>query len=854
MTADVATHMRRTPETVTTDGQDGSARPGLAGRDYVILVAQLIVLCTLVWQFQLDEDHYLLALLLASTAGFAVHARLSLRRGRTWFLLLSAVCLVLVLGWIEAACAAAVGAVLVGVAWSPLSVRVRALLLVAIGAGLFWLRGDSEHMFWPIVGSMFMFRLLIYVLESRRFKERPPLLTTAGYFLMLPNIFYPLFPIVDFRTFRDTADEHKHRETFQTGIRWMFLGVAQLLLYRIIKTELLPAPYEVRSTRDVALYLATNYGLYVRISGQFHLCVGVLHLFGFNLPRTHDHYFLASSFTDIWRRINIYWKDFLSTFVFMPALFRLRPLGNAVAVPAAVMCVFFATWLGHSWQAFWLTGTFPLRRAEAIGWLVIGILVAVNAVLDFRRVAWDRAAPPVTARGAVVRSLKILGVFSAVSLFWAYWANPEILKYLLYTVRTSGISPLDVWWLGGSAIAFVAVSTTAQLLIARRTSALDGFVAASRMRSRGLDFDRSVALNLLPSVVILLMVQPPVASLFGEQARLSIRNLKTEQVAADEAVAMIDGYYEQLNLPTAQASPFLGSLRRQPSDRFAGEFLSMTRPSGDIRVLELIPNWTGEFDGASTTVNRWGMRDRPRELRKPPGTVRIAVVGSSIVMGLGVDDDITFTRRLEDRLNANRGPEDPAFEVLNFGMGKTHAVERRAMIEHMVLQFEPDLILYCAHQDELFRVNANLANAYLAGRSFEDPALDEIFREEGLRPDLSEYGVAAIMARTTTPVLQQTYSRMVTLCRDAGARIAMVYLPIPGEHNVPPNAADVIDMAREAGMHAFDLNGWWGSHATEEVVGAIDKYHPHDLGTQLIAERLEAELRARPELLGATGP
>lgn len=848
MTPNVATESRSaTGSGCMPDGPAQPRRSGLSVRDFLLLLLQLTLLGTFVWQFHLDESHYLLALMMAAAAGFAIHAWLPPRAGQAWFVLLSLAGLVAVLGWTAAAYAAGVASVLIGIAVSPLGISLRSALLIACGAGLFVLRDDSAQVFWPVVGSMFMFRMLIFMVESRRLRERPSLLQTASYFLMLPNVFYPLFPIVDFRTFVETADREKRRETLQTGVHWMYLGVAQLLLYRVIDTELLPVPYEVRTTRDVAQYLAMNYGLYVRISGQFHLAVGVLHLFGFGLPRTHDNYFLASSFTDIWRRINIYWKDFLSTFVFFPAFFRLRPLGDSAAVPLAVLCVFAATWLGHSWQAFWLTGDFPLRRAEASAWLVIGVLVAANAVLDYRRAAQRRSPSGLTLQSAVVRSLKILGVFSLVSLFWAFWGNPEIFKYLLYTVRLSGFSTADALWLGGGAAAFVLAATLVQLALVR-----PGPDPLRRTQGSGLNFDRSVALHLVPTVALLLISLPPVARTFGDRTHRALVNLQVERTTGSEAMAMIDGYYERLNQPTAQASPFLGQLRQKPSDRFAGEFLSMTRPSGDIRVLELIPGWQGEFDGAQTTVNRWGMRDRPRALQKPPDTVRFAMLGSSIVMGLGVDDEQTISRRLEERLNVQSAEEAPTYEVLNFGMGKTYAVERRATLEHMVLQFSPNVVLYCAHQDELFRVNSNLGNAYLAGRSFEDPALDAIFARAGLRPDLSEYGVQAVMAQTTMPVLQQTYQRLSALCRDAGVRLVMVYLPIPGDHQVPGNASIVVSMARDAGMETIDLTGWWGDHATEEVVGVVDQYHPRDLGTRLISARLEQELRVRPHLLSSS--
>ena len=75
-------------------------------------------------------------------------------------------------------------------------------------------------------------------------------------------------------------------------------------------------------------FLLATFLLYLRVSGQFHLIVGVLHLFGFRLPETHHLYFLASSFTDFWRRINIYWKDFMMKLVYYPSFFRLQRLGT----------------------------------------------------------------------------------------------------------------------------------------------------------------------------------------------------------------------------------------------------------------------------------------------------------------------------------------------------------------------------------------------------------------------------------------------------------------------------------------------------------------------------------------------
>src|SRR5262249_44381329 len=132
------------------------------------------------------------------------------------------------------------------------------------------------------------------------------------------------------------------------------------------------------------LYLAANYLLYLRVSGQFHLACGLLHLFGFQLPETHHNYLLATGFTDYWRRINIYWKDFMVRGVFNPVALRLprRPQWQALAV--APLAVFVATWALHVYQSFWLRGAWGLSVPDALFWGILGALVLVNVQLDAR--------------------------------------------------------------------------------------------------------------------------------------------------------------------------------------------------------------------------------------------------------------------------------------------------------------------------------------------------------------------------------------------------------------------------------------------------------------------------------------
>src|SRR5262249_28346371 len=193
-------------------------------------------------------------------------------------------------------------------------------------------------------------------------------------------------------------------------------GLVHLLAYRAVKHYLLPAPGEVNDVPHLALFLAANYALYLHVSGTFHLITGMFHLFGFGLPRTHNCYFLASSFTDIWRRINVYWTSFMMKLFFNPAAYALRSRGLRFAVAAAALGVFLMTWLLHVYQAFWITGSLPLSLYEAGLWLGVGILVAINLQFDLTRAA--RPAPggrDTTLRGAIDHSLRVVGMFVLVS-------------------------------------------------------------------------------------------------------------------------------------------------------------------------------------------------------------------------------------------------------------------------------------------------------------------------------------------------------------------------------------------------------------------------------------------------------
>ena len=186
----------------------------------------------------------------------------------------------------------------------------------------------------PIVASMFMFRMLIYLYELKHVKTRETLVDTLGYFFLLPNYCFMHFPVVDYRTMQRGYFAEDVHALQRRGLQMMLRGTVHLLFYRLVYHEMLIPARRVHDLASLSGYLVCNYLLYLQVSGQFHIACGMLQLFGFQLPETHHHYLLATGFTDYWRRINIYWKDFMVRVFFNPVVFRLKrwPQPSALAI------------------------------------------------------------------------------------------------------------------------------------------------------------------------------------------------------------------------------------------------------------------------------------------------------------------------------------------------------------------------------------------------------------------------------------------------------------------------------------------------------------------------------------------
>jgi hypothetical protein len=424
------------------DPREARATPQLVR--FLALTAQLTLLLVVFKAFRLEEPGFF-ALSCAMFGGFAVHYWLPFQLKQPFWIALSIAGAFLLLETRVAVLLIAVGLALFGILASRLPYVARVAVVAVVFAGVMYGRATPgfelgsgwlyvpPH-FWTVFGGVFMFRMIVYLYDLRHMRERPSVRDFLGYFFLLPNYYFLLFPVIDFQTLKRGFFARDIHDVAQQGIHWIVRGTIQLLIYRLIYHLKPPStPDVVTSAESLAIMMVLTYLLYLRVSGQFHIIVGMLHLYGYDLPETQRRYLLASSLTDFWRRINIYWKDFMVKVVYFPAYFRLRKHGEARAQVIATGLVFVATWLLHSYQYFWLTGRPLLSWPDVTFWTILGVLMVGNVLLELRRPR-PVAAPPLQRR--LLRVPAIAGTFATICVLWSLWNAPSLTAWF----------DLITWW------------------------------------------------------------------------------------------------------------------------------------------------------------------------------------------------------------------------------------------------------------------------------------------------------------------------------------------------------------------------------------------------------------------------
>lgn len=296
-------------------------------------------------------------------------------------------------------------------------------------------------------------------------------------------------------------------------------------------------------------------------------------------------------------------------------------------------------------------------------------------------------------------------------------------------------------------------------------------------------------------------------------------------------------------------------------------------PGVDYEFRPLVPF-------GSEPINADSMRDRPRDVRKNPGTYRVACIGDSICMGLGVSAAQCFSRVWENNLREKGIPA----EVLNFGVPGYNLREIMAALRDRTLKYAPDMVVYayCLNdiQEESFELEELEDHLSPAQRDFWERATQhgKSWLARSRLFNLLRYGLLASFSRpaplhVTRPeddpqfkaildghgeaYFQELYnpSRRAGLCaalrefaelgRHQDFKPVLAIFPLPARV-AGPGLGPVYDFvtaaAREAGLTVVDLRDDFAK--VEQMLLFVDPLHPGVRGHRIAAEALHRELAA----------
>ncbi|MBL8723178.1 MAG: SGNH/GDSL hydrolase family protein [Planctomycetes bacterium] len=125
------------------------------------------------------------------------------------------------------------------------------------------------------------------------------------------------------------------------------------------------------------------------------------------------------------------------------------------------------------------------------------------------------------------------------------------------------------------------------------------------------------------------------------------------------------------------------------------QFAWEQRPAAELdldgRLYWHKPNLDLDLGSFRLRTNRLGCRGPEVAVPKPADVFRIVLLGDSVAFGWGVDDEVTFARRLEREHQPRAGAR--RLEVVNTALPMYDTNQEEATLRELGLSLQPDLVL-----------------------------------------------------------------------------------------------------------------------------------------------------------------
>lgn len=796
---------------------------------YGLLIFQLLIIGAFVHHFNI-ESAFNLPLLFSIVIGAFVLRFFIPSKYRQWFFVLMTICaLFIVLAWQQTLIFLAIAFTMIGVCNLPLQLKWRQFILLGIVVGLGVIRFDSGSQWLAsstliLLSSMFMFRMLLVLYELKHQKKPVNLETQVSYFLMLPNVIFPLFPVVDYKLFQRNYVSSVDIECYKRGIYLIAKGVLYLFAYRLIYSFFIPSKADVDSPQEFMVFISLSYLLTIRLAGIFHFSVGVLHLFGYKLPDVFNNHFFASSFSDLWRRLNIYWKDFITKLFFNPLYFMLRTYGAKRAIFTSTIVSFLATMILHQYQSFWLTGTLVILSKDFVFGGALGLGVACQSLIKTNK-------PGNSLLSSITLIAKVCLTFTSVALLWSIWISEGLYSWFGFMKNAIQLSPSDLPYIGG--IVFLTILVAGGLY----------HLALQWRFTKHNRLSRHVPIALL----ILLAAtfnQQTLSSYWHKQlSGNDIHRIFNFVLTKEDSQSAIASYYDNILTVGDLMTPIMSdSVTKSKMFQKGLYSKGVLVNSEDALKRVFTPHSKTRLQGINVRINEWGMYDSEVSLLPKDSVYRIVFLGGSIEMGWAIPVEEGLDKVIEAKLNEGAVFSNAQYadvEILSFSVPSRNILNHRHALRNHILNFKPHMLVIFDHDEHEWLNMVNGFQEYDYSQDF-DGVVSTIYRTVQLFQKKSLAELMLELEPFRERLFHEIYNDIYSVSIENDIFPVIVSMPElrTGHTDVQYNHSVI---AESIGYEHIDLTSIFNGNKVEELV--MDSAgHPNLAANSEISDGLYVEL------------
>lgn len=721
---------------------------------------------------------------------------------------------------------------------SSLSNGSKVLGMLTLGACVFmwrqnWAESKIAFVVVPVFGSIFALRFISYLRETANNPQWRSWSQSLAYFSILPNVVMWFFPLIDYRRFIEGASGPRNRELLQKSAQSVFEGLIQLFLYRVLQATCdIPLQY-VSSKGELVQYFLITYLHYIRISGIFHLVIGLVGLYGVELPRSHNFYFFANNSRDLFRRINTYWKDAMVKFVYSPILSRLEHYDKRISLAISTVSVIAASLLLHGFFYLWPRGVFELKFEDVFFWGAMGVWL-VSDIFIINKNTKDSQQKKSTMHRFFLLAFQISTTFFILSILWGVWNSGSINDLVALVILSEWRGAQDVWPL--LCYPLIGLSGAVYFLWKDREKPADSLSAKTN------SFHNWFRLGALSALC--LMTTSTFQNLLPLETRSLVKNIADPMFQSEyEGEKRSYDYYE--GFKTSALAPV-------DEDELPIEKQPIYEPLSDYRRRQFRPMANHIFMGHRFVTNRWGMPcSKDFSLEKPKNVLRIAVMGASHAISYGIAADNDWPRQAEAILNSSGFAN---IEILNFSMIAYPSMVMPHVFLERVAQFNPDIVVHVGGFREYWVTGYVAGLALRNGLSIPFPELFPILGVENSESFLAKHYFTNASFEKQKALFEWGQKKLAQVVKQKDSKIGLMYFMTPGIFESSKkelafarwNEQHIMKTARDAGFNVYDHTQLFAGRSLREVTLADDVNHFNhfsQVGHNILAKQFAANIK-----------